>query len=80
MRNTLFMWFGQGVYNTVSKKNIQMRKMLNFYTQVQDKMPYDFDDKRLTIGNLLLGELIDMPDNIVETLAKHKYLHSWKCY
>jgi len=80
MRNTLFMWFGQGVYNTVSKQNIQMRKMLNFYTQVQDKMPYDFNDKRLTIGNLLLGELIDMPDNIMETLAKHKYLHSWRCY
>lgn len=79
MRNTLFMWFGQGVYSTISNQNTQMRRMFNFYTQVQDKMPYDFDDKRLTIGNLLLGELIDMPNNIVEILAQHKYLHSWEC-
>ena len=79
MRNTLFMWFGKGVYDTDSKHNAQMRRMMNFYQKVQEKMPYDFDDKRLTIGNLLLGEAINMPDNIVEILEKHKYLHSWKC-
>jgi len=79
MRNTLFMWFGKGVYDTDSKHNAQMRRIMNFYLKVQEKMPYDFDDKRLTIGNLLLGDAIDMPDNIVEILEKHKYLHSWKC-
>jgi len=79
MRNTLFLWFGKGVYTADSKLNAQMRRMMNFYVKVQEKMPYDFDDKRLTIGNLLLGEAIDMPDNIVEILEKHKYLYSWKC-
>ena len=31
------------------------------------------------IEGFVKAAAIDMPDNIVEILEKHKYLHSWKC-
>ena len=41
-------------------------------------MSYKWTDKKLAIGNLSLGELVDKNVDISQ-LDKYKYVHSWTC-
>ena len=41
-------------------------------------MPYKWGDKKLAIGSLPIGELVDKNVDI-SPLDKYKYVHSWTC-
>ena len=78
LANYMYLYFGEGRFKQQVELDIFLMELLNFYKSVEHKMPYKWTDKRLAIGNLPLGELVDKNVDI-SLLDKYKYVHSWTC-
>lgn len=78
MSNTVYCWLDNDKYTTQFELDDLMMMMFMFYRQIQNKIPYQWKDPRLTIGYLPLGELVTK-DIDISNIAVHKYVHSWTC-
>ena len=76
--NYMICYLGEGRFKQQVELDIFLMELLNFYKTVEHKMPYKWTDKRLAIGNLPLGELVDKTVDI-SPINKYKYVHSWTC-
>ena len=72
------MLFRSGRFQQQIHIDVFMLDLLQFYKKIENKMPYKWGDKKLAIGNLPLGELVDKNVDI-SPLDKYKYVHSWTC-
>ena len=78
LANYLVCYLGEGRYQQRIDVDVFMLDLLNFYRKIENKMPYKWGDKKLAIGSLPLGELVDKNVDI-SPLDKYKYVHSWTC-
>jgi len=72
LKNTLVCWLGRD--GKPWRREALTNKVKNYCKQIQDKLPYDIDDKRLAIGHLGLGKLNHKPDLLA--VYKYQYVHS----
>jgi len=78
LANYLICYLGPGRFQQQIHIDVFMLDLLQFYKKIENKMPYKWGDKKLAIGNLPLGELVDKNVDI-SPLDKYKYVHSWTC-
>ena len=78
LANYLICYLGPGRFQQQIHIDVFMLDLLQFYKKIENKMPYKWGDKKLAIGNLPLGELVDKNVDI-SPLNKYKYVHSWTC-
>lgn len=78
LANYLICYLGPGRFQQQIHIDVFMLDLLQFYKKIENKMPYKWGDKKLAIGNLPLGELVDKNVDI-SPLDEYKYVHSWTC-
>ena len=78
LANYMYLYFGEGRFKQQIHEDVFKFKLLDFYKKIEHKMPYKWGDKRLAIGSLPLGELLNK-DVDITPLNNYKYVHSWTC-
>jgi len=68
----LLCWFGEDQF--VGQETEVVEHVKNYCKQIEHKLPYALDDKRLAIGHIHLGKLTHEPD--LEQIGQNKYVHS----
>jgi len=68
----LICWFGEDQF--VGQEAEVVEHVKNYCKQIEHKLPYALDDKRLAIGHIHLGKLTHEPD--LEQIGQNKYVHS----
>ena len=68
----LLCWFGDDQF--VGQEAEVIEHVKNYCKQIEHKLPYALDDKRLAIGHIHLGKLTHEPD--LEQIGQNKYVHS----
>ena len=58
----------------IQRYSTVLEHVKNYCKQIEHKLPYALDDKRLAIGHIHLGKLTHEPD--LEQIGQNKYVHS----
>ncbi|MAI37456.1 hypothetical protein [Alteromonas sp.] len=74
----LFVPLNKKQYNKLSMFLFRL-SMKKFYNKMKEKIQYSWKDKRLTIGYLPVGTLMNELDDVIENVTKYQYVYGWDC-
>ena len=78
--NTFSFWFGSDDYTTEEELSSLYCELEQFHKKISHKIPYEWGDPRLAIGYIPLGKIVGDPDELINRISDHKYVHSWDVY
>lgn len=55
------------------------KRLEKFYATIADKLPYEWGDKRLAIGYLPLGTMINSNNEVIRKLHEYRWINGWSC-
>jgi len=72
LKNSLFCWLGKS--GNPIRRYFLTNAVKDYCKQIQHKLPYEINDKRLAIGHICLGKLLHEPDLL--KIKQYQYVHS----